>query len=250
MGHIQAVLFDLYGTLINIQTDESDPYLYKTLAQFLEYYQINFSPEDLARRYQEMAAEKLAECSGPYGDIDVFYIFEEILYEGKGKLPDRALVIWVARLFRSLSRRYFELFQDALPALKQLKESYQLGIVSDGQWVYSEPEVRILNLNDFFDTIIFSSRYAVRKPDPQIFTHALKAMRIPAGEAIYVGDDPAIDLAGPQAIGMPVLLINRRYEHLDLAVPVLENLGQLPDFLETLEQHKEPSSLKPSTSVI
>ena len=232
MKATQVVLFDLYGTLVDVHTDEDNREVYQTLAQFLNYYRVFFGPEELARFYQEKTQKDLAECSGPYAEIDVFRVFEDILFKGRGQMPERALVIWLARLFRSLTRTYLRLFPDTIPTLDRLQADYRLGIVSDAQWVYSEPEIRIVGLDRYFDNIIFSSRYLIRKPDPQLFVHALKAMHCSPEQAIYVGDNSEVDLAGPQAIGMPVLLINRQGNPLELGVPVIQDLTQLSAFLE------------------
>jgi putative hydrolase of the HAD superfamily len=225
---LQAILFDLYGTLVDILTDEGDPEVYRVLSQFLTYYDIFYPPEELAARYREKAAAKMAEHPGPYGEIDVGQVFEEILTEGWGKQPERSLVLWVARLFRSLTRRRFGLFPDTLPALTELSRDFQLGLVSDAQWIYSEPEIRLLGLHRFFDPIILSSRFFVRKPDPQIFQHALRSLRISAPEALYVGNDPAEDLRGPQAIGLPVLLVDRAGGLTPGSFPLIRSLLDLP----------------------
>uniref|UniRef100_A0A7V4LBY2 HAD family hydrolase n=1 Tax=Desulfobacca acetoxidans TaxID=60893 RepID=A0A7V4LBY2_9BACT len=230
---IEAVIFDLYGTLIDIWTDETDLSLYHTMCRFFTYYDIFFEPEELAARYQEYAAAQLLKRPGPYGDIDVFDVFQEILAEGLKKTPERALVIWTARLFRSLSRRHFALFPDALPALEALQPHYRLGLVTDAQWVFSEPEMRILGLNRFFETVVLSSRHYVRKPAPQIYTHALKAMWLPPEKALYVGNDPREDVPGPQAIHMPVVLIDREGHHPGFPGWVIRDLRELPAFLET-----------------
>jgi putative hydrolase of the HAD superfamily len=235
----QAVLFDLYGTLVDIWTDEWDYSTYRILCQFLSYYEIFFYPEELAAKYQEKAAEKMMADSGAYAEIDVFQVFEEILAEGWRKQPERALVMWVARLFRSLTRRRFGLFEDSLPVLEQLYGRYSLGIVSDAQWVFSEPEIRILGIERFFDTIVLSSRYFVRKPDPQIYAHALRALRVPATQALYVGNDPATDVPGPQAIGMPVMLIDR-FGASGGSVPSIRDLRELPALLARQSEEKPP----------
>jgi len=230
---MQAVLFDLYGTLVDILTDEWDLSTYGTLSRFLSYFEIYYSPEELAAKYQEKTAEKMmAYQEGPYGEIDVFQVFEEILQEGWRKQPERAMVTWLARLFRSLTRRRFSLFEDALPVLQELEDSYQLGIVTDAQWVFSEPEIRMLGLTKYFDPIVLSSRYFVRKPDPQIYAHALKAMRIKPSEALYVGNDPETDVTGPQAIGMPVVLIDRENCLRQAQVPRIRDLRELPGFIK------------------
>lgn len=230
---MQAVLFDLYGTLVDILTDEWDMSTYGILSQFLSYFEIYHRPEELAAKYQEKTAEKMmAYQEGPFGEIDVFQVFEEILQEGWRKQPERAMVIWLARLFRSLTRRRFGLFEDTMPVLEELDGSYQLGIVSDAQWVFSEPEIRMLGLTKFFDPIVLSSRYFIRKPDPQIYSHALKAMRIEPSEALYVGNDPETDVTGPQAIGMPVVLIDRENCLRHAPVPCIQDLRELPGFIQ------------------
>ena len=232
---MQAVLFDLYGTLVDILTDEWDLSTYRTLSQFLSYFEIYYAPEELAAKYQEKTAEKMMsyQQEGPFGEIDVFQVFEEILVEGWRKQPERSLVVWLARLFRSLTRRRFGLFADAHPVLEELNGSYLLGIVSDAQWVFSEPEIRMLGLNKYFDTVVLSSRYFVRKPDPQIYAHALRAMRIEPSQALYVGNDPEADVTGPQAIGMPVILIDREDCLHHAPVPRIRDLREIPKFIRT-----------------
>jgi putative hydrolase of the HAD superfamily len=227
---IHAVILDLYGTLVDIETVEDDPAVYEILSQFLAYYEIFLKPEELAAQYQAISTARMREQHSPYGEVDVFQVFEEILEKGWGRNPERALVVWVARLFRSLTRRRFGLFPDALPALHGLRENFRLGIVSDAQWVFSEPEISMLRLNPFFDTIVLSSRFLVRKPDPKIFSHALKAMWLEPSQAIYVGNDPQADVPGPQALGMPVVVIDRTGQHRHLSAPVIQDLRELLEF--------------------
>ena len=229
---MQAILFDLYGTLVDILTDEWDLSTYRTLSQFLSYFEIYYDPEELAAKYQEKTAEKmLAYQEGPFGEIGVFQVSEEIRVEGGRDPPGRPLVMGLARLFRSLTRKRFGLFEDSLPVLEELSGNYQLGIVSDAQWVFSEPEIRMLGLTPFFDTIVLSSRFFVRKPDPQIYAHALRAMRIEPSQALYVGNDPEADIPGPQAIGMPVILIDRGDSLSSAPVPRIRDLRELPKFI-------------------
>jgi len=229
---LEAVLFDLYGTLVDIFTDEGDPLLYEELSKFLGYYDIRFAPQELAAKYQHYAAAQLRERAAPYGEIDVYLVFEAILQEGLGKQPERALTLATARLFRSLSRKHFRLFPDARPTLVELKRRYRLGLVTDAQWVFSEPEIRLLKIGDFFDAMVLSSRYFVRKPSPQIYAHALKALWVTPAQALYVGNDLNDDVPGPLSLGMPVVLVNRGTLPAQVPVPVLSDLRELPSFLK------------------
>ena len=40
-------IFDLYGTLADIHTEENDPLVWKKLALFYGYYDANYAPEEL-----------------------------------------------------------------------------------------------------------------------------------------------------------------------------------------------------------
>jgi putative hydrolase of the HAD superfamily len=236
---LEAVIFDLYGTLVDIWTDEADLSVYQTLCKFLRYYGIFFEPSELAAHYQESAAAQLLDRPGPYAEIDVFLVFEEILTEGLKKSPERALVIWLARLFRSLTSRRLGLFPDTQPALEELAPRYRLGLVSDAQWVFSEPEIRFLGLESYLETVVLSSRYYVCKPAPQIYAHALKAMKLHPSQALYVGNDPHKDVPGPQAIGMPVAIIHREGTLLPPDVPVIKSLLEIPALIQS--QFRRPA---------
>jgi putative hydrolase of the HAD superfamily len=230
---IEAVIFDLYGTLVDIHTDEDDLSVYYCLCKFLHYYGVSLEPDELAARYQESAAAHLLDHPGPYGEIDVYLVFEDILTEGLKKSPERALVIWLARLFRSLTTQHLGLFPDTLTTLEELSADYRLGLVSDAQWVFSEPEIRFLGLERFLETVVLSSRYFVRKPAPQIYSHALRAMKLQPSQALYVGNDPARDVPGPQEIGMPVVIIQREGPPPPVRVPVIRNLQEISSMIQT-----------------
>jgi putative hydrolase of the HAD superfamily len=237
---IEAVIFDLYGTLVDIWTDEDDLSVYYTLCKVLHYYGVSLGPEEMAARYQESAAAHLLDHPGPYGEIDVFLVFEDILVAGLRKSPERSLVIWLARLFRALTTRRLGLFPDTLPALQELTANYRLGLVSDAQWVFSEPEIRFLGLEKFLETMVLSSRYYVRKPAPQIYSHALRAMQLQPSQALYVGNDPARDLPGPRAIGMPVALIHREGPPPLSKVPIINNLQEISAVIQNYDRDPAP----------
>jgi putative hydrolase of the HAD superfamily len=230
---IEAVIFDLYGTLVDIWTNEEDLSVYYTLCKFLRYYGVAYTPEELAARYQESAAAHLLDHPGPFGEIDVYLVFEDILTEGLRKSPERNLVIWLARLFRSLSTERLGLFPDTLAALEELSANYRLGLVSDAQWVFCEAEIRFLGVERFLETVVLSSRFFVRKPAPQIYSHALRAMQLQPSQALYVGNDSARDVPGPQEIGMPVVLIHREGPPPVAKVPIIKNLQEISSVIQT-----------------
>ncbi len=78
----------------------------------------------------------------------------------------------------------------------------RFGAVSDAQTAYAQAELNAVGLSDYFDTIVISGRYGYRKPDSRLFEQALLAMRIPAHEVLYMGNDMYRDIYGAKQAGL------------------------------------------------
>ena len=78
-------IFDFYGTLVDIETDESSPILWDTMAQIYQSYGASYSGEGLRLRYRELvqqAEEDLAkEKQVAYPEIDLTVIFVQLYLE-------------------------------------------------------------------------------------------------------------------------------------------------------------------------
>jgi putative hydrolase of the HAD superfamily len=80
----------------------------------------------------------------------------------------------------------------------------KLGIVSNA---IDQPRLLHRDLEQFgvaarVDTAVFSSEFGLRKPHPAIFERALAELDVAAGDALFVGDSLAADIAGAAAVGM------------------------------------------------
>ena len=79
-------IFDFYGTLVDIETDESSPILWDTMAQIYQSYGASYTGEGLRLRYRELvqqAEEDLAkEKQVAYPEIDLMVIFVQLYLEG------------------------------------------------------------------------------------------------------------------------------------------------------------------------
>ncbi|MGA2192913.1 MAG: HAD family hydrolase [Nitrospirota bacterium] len=218
---IRAIVFDLYGTLVNIRTDEQDPSLYGEVSKFLSYSHVHISPEGFRASYMAKVKEQLTKSREMYPDVDVLRIFTEIIHEScEGKIEPR-LPVFTARLFRSLSRKTFEPFPGIYDMLERVGAAYPLALLSDAQRCYTGPEVDMLNLGRFFRHLFISSDYGYRKPEPRFFSLALKALDVRPQNAVFVGDNAYRDLYGAKKAGMRMVLVRsseREYE------------GVVPDF--------------------
>jgi putative hydrolase of the HAD superfamily len=109
-------------------------------------------------------------------------------------------------------------------------EGCRLGVISNAAGDVKE----ILaghDLAEFFDAIIDSALVGVEKPDPAIFELALRQLGVAASEAIHVGDLPAVDVAGAQAVGMEAVLIDPLGSWLDLDCVKVRDLTALPELV-------------------
>lgn len=124
---------------------------------------------------------------------------------------------------------HYALFPDALPALRELSATgYTLGIVSNfEEWLTTLLER--LGVLPLMSVIVVSGREGIEKPDPKIFRIALKRLHVAPERAVYVGDNPRIDVEPALKLGMGAVLIDRRGVHNGHRTsPVVRSLEQVP----------------------
>jgi len=231
---VKAVIFDLYGTLINIRTDEGDPRVYEELSGFLSYSRVNIDPEQLRQKYLAKIRAQIDRSHETHPDVNVMKVFSELIHEHLDGRMEARLPLYTARLFRSLSRRVFEPFPGVYGMLERLRDHYPLGLLSDAQRCYTEPEIKQLRLDWFFDLILMSSDHGFRKPEPRYFALALDSMGIRPQDAVYVGDNACRDLVGSKLAGMKMVLVRSSERECGGFVPdaYLDDIADLEDLLE------------------
>jgi putative hydrolase of the HAD superfamily len=63
-------------------------------------------------------------------------------------------------------------------------------------------DAEVLGLADLLDVMVFSDEVGVRKPQPEIFLHALHALGVEPEDAVFVGDGLDTDVQGAARVGM------------------------------------------------
>src|SRR4029453_3068607 len=100
----------------------------------------------------------------------------------------------------------FTLFEDALPALDELRRhGLEIGLVTNGQ---RDLEEFVEHHGLVVDAMGGSRAHGRIKPDPSIFEAALAALGVEAGEAAMVGDSFEDDIEGARALGMRAILLD------------------------------------------
>jgi len=208
MSKIRAVIFDCYGTLVDIHTNEGKDEVFHYLALYLQYYGASTGVEELKSTFDLEKERYLRTSNERYPEVDLEIVFQNILK--KECIGNPILAESCCKLQRLLSRERFQLFPDSLPVLREMKrDGYPLAMVSDAQKVYCMEEAKMLGLNQFFPHFIVSTHFGFKKPDPRLFTIACDLLEIPPTEAVYIGDSFEKDIKGPKQIGMKVILLNR-----------------------------------------
>ena len=65
-------------------------------------------------------------------------------------------------------------------------------------------------LREHLEVLTFSDEARLAKPAPAIFACTLEALSVSPGEAVFIGDVPELDVAGPRAVGMWAVQVGPR----------------------------------------
>ena len=211
------LIFDLYGTLVDIHTEENDLVWEKT-ALYFGYYGAHYSPAELKAAFEEELKNRKAKAGQSYEcfpDLPFEPIMAQLFRRAGVQDNADALGVNAAQLFRICSTEYIRLYPGALEALAQLRrKGLRLWLLSNAQRVFTAFELQHLGLGQQLDGIFISSDYGCRKPDSRFYRALLEEKGLDAKNCLMIGNDRDTDIAGAKALGMGTL-----YMHTDLTPP-------------------------------
>ena len=215
------IVFDLYGTLVDIHTDENDLVWRKT-ALYFGYYGAKYTGKGLKTAFSAAMKAREAEAGQSYEcfpDIPFEQVMTE-LFEKAGVTENAAaLGMNAAQMFRILSTDYIRLYPHVKSALRALrKKGFRLWLLSNAQRAFTAYELNHLGIADLFDSVYISSDYGFRKPDARFFNALIREHDLDPARCLMIGNDRNTDIAGAQAAGMATL-----YMHTNITPP-----GQAP----------------------
>lgn len=205
------LIFDLYGTLVDIHTEENALVWEKT-ALYFGYYGARYSGPELKAAFdQEMHLReaKAGQSYEVYPDIPFDSVLAD-LFRARG-IHENADILGLnaAQVFRIASTEYIRLYDNVLGALAALREKgFRLWLLSNAQRAFTAYELRLLGLTDQFDGIYLSSDYQCRKPDIRFYRALLEEQGLDAKRCIMIGNDRETDIAGAKAAGLSTLYMH------------------------------------------
>jgi len=207
---LKGILFDLYGTLIDIETDESLEEIYRGIAHYLTYQGVYVHRGEVRERYYRIMKQQKEACGEECPEIDVEAIWREFLREEGVRAPAarRKLALILAHLYRGISRKRLRLYPDVVRVLDTLRPTYRLALISDAQPCYALPEMRAVGLDGYFDPVIISAEYGFRKPDQRLTAKALAIMDLGPSEVVFVGNDMYRDVYGASRLGIKTIFVS------------------------------------------
>jgi 2-haloacid dehalogenase len=208
MDATEAVVFDLYGTLLEVASVgraagqvTPDP---AALVELWRQKQLEYTwLRSLMGRYQDFWATTSDALD---------YSLDRLGIAVDDAARARLLDAW-------LDVRPYPEVPDALAALAPRR----LAVLSNGNPEMLEAGLATAGLRDRFEAVLSVHAAGIFKPHPSVYELALKALGLPAEQMLFVSSN-AWDAAGARSFGLPVAWVNRN------GLP-LERLGAPPDLV-------------------
>lgn len=194
MAHIKAIIFDLD----NVLYDERD-YI------FAAFHSIALFLSKRCQLPKNMIYSKLV-CDLEKKGSMYPRLFNEIINDLGLK---QILVQDILKLYATLDSKV-ELYPEVKSTLLTLRHlGLKLALVTNGGIQIQRNKIRLLRVEELFDTIVYAreTRFGKEKPHPEAFSAALNYLSVGADEALCVGDNPHTDFWGPKQMGMRTVRI-------------------------------------------
>ena len=207
-------IFDLYGTLIDINTDEWNVQLWKKMQILYGYRGATYTYRELQKEYGKLIDKEKKAVHRRHPeykviDIKLDKVFRS-LYTQKGVKPTKADVLYTAEAFRCFSTKYIKLYDGVIDLLDTLKEKgKKIYLLSNAQRSFTENELNMLGLTPYFDGICISSDEECSKPDKCYFDILFERYGLKKSDSIMIGNDYLSDIGGAADYGIDSLYIHQ-----------------------------------------
>ena len=196
-------VFDLYGTLVDINTNERKADLWKKMQELYAFYGAVYTPAELKKEYLRLCREEEAKLKKyDYPEIKIEKVFKS-LFEIKGVKSDLKTVKLIGQFFRVISTKYIKLYDGTMEMLELLrKKGKKIYLLSNAQQIFTEYEMRMLGIYDSFDGIAFSSDESCRKPSDEFYKRLFDRYDLKKEESVMIGNDWISDIEGAKNFGI------------------------------------------------
>lgn len=122
------------------------------------------------------------------------------LYLEDGVDADFGQCTW---LYHTLELACISPFDGTENLLSELKSAgTRLAVISNAEPLDMEKRMEALGYGKYFELIVTSETFGVKKPDPQVYLKTLEALDVSAEETVMIGDKKNRDVKPPRELGM------------------------------------------------
>lgn len=192
---IQAVCFDLDGTLIHFKHDYSAYVrrfaqrlgLHHHLQQFAQQYPIELTKEQ-PQNFSDVIARTITALELPLPEHLLEFCQEAVVAYAEG----------------------VELLPNALATLEYFSH-LPLALITNGPADMQRAAVAKVGIASYFKTVVVSADadVGVRKPNPKIFQIACERLGVEPKNVLMIGDNLEADVCGAEAFGMQALWVKQ-----------------------------------------
>jgi len=242
---IEAIYFDLGDTLMYFDDDWSHIFyqarqeLHNSLLRAGIVMDEKFA-DDFYQRMTAYYRDREAELT----EYSVKNVLVDMLADnGYLNVPESVLLTSLADMY-VVTQVHWLPEPEMFAVLEQLRQKgYRMALISNAS---DDADIQLLvdklNIRAFFEVIVSSAAFGMRKPSPKIFSFVLEQMHLPADKVAMVGDTLGADILGAQNSGIFSIWIKRRAakpgNQLSAATifpdAQIDNLSELPGLLEKL----------------
>lgn len=199
----EAVIFDLYGTLVN---DFASSSLDQLHAEFIKILSVPSGP--FTKLWRETTDMRV---NGAFQSVEasIQYVCDRLGVPLTAEQTARAVELRLQFVTQTLRPR-----SDALETIERLRDQgYKIGLLSN-----CSIEIPILWPETAFavlvDAAVFSSTERLKKPDPRIYRLACERLCVMPENCLYIADGENYELAAADKVGLhPVLIRNPSRDH-------------------------------------
>lgn len=193
---MKAVLFDLFGTLVDNPTITQIDELHRVVSEALGVPKHEFR-DGWRETYVERARGAHASMAE---SIEAAAKYCSVPFNSHG-------VPAAVQLRYDITKSWLVPRSDAVNTISSLRaRNLKIGLLTNCS--AEVPSIwPNLSVAPLFDTLLFSSVELLRKPMPDFFERALERMEVSPAECLFVADGDNGELAAAQALGIPAVMI-------------------------------------------
>jgi putative hydrolase of the HAD superfamily len=208
----KAILFDWAYSLVDLVC-EDDRAAFLKVKEFLENKMVVLPEfEVLFSDYQEIFYGLIKESRITHREANFETVLRYIFFKHGVEIDNLTTYEEILTVYYEVIHGVRKIYPDVVGTLDQLYQAgVRMGIVSNttNPSFIKEEELRLTELDKYFEFAVYSSNVPYRKPHPSIYEGVVTRLQINVDEVLFVGDDLIMDVQGPQSIGMSAAWLNR-----------------------------------------